>query len=95
MCFMFSASCCGIGVENATNQESGNPGGGGAGGGGISVIPDRPPLELDKLPPYHDVAPSPGEYIDPSVTVYLFQRTHSLLNRQRSHLEISYSGKHY
>lgn len=57
------ASCCGIGVEDATNQESGNPGGGGAGGGGVSVIPDRPPLELDKLPPYHDVAPSPGHNV--------------------------------
>lgn len=37
------------------------------------MIPDRPPLELDKLPPYHDVAPSPGEYIDSSVTIYLIQ----------------------
>jgi hypothetical protein len=29
---------------------------------GLAVIPDRPPLELDKLPPYHDVAPNPGAY---------------------------------
>ncbi|KOC64081.1 hypothetical protein WH47_02244 [Habropoda laboriosa] len=53
------ASCCSVGVEDSNAQEAGGPGGGGGAGGGVAVIPDRPPLELDKLPPYHDVAPSP------------------------------------
>lgn len=75
------------------NQESGNLSGGGVGGGGVSVIPDRPPLELDKLPPYHDVAPSPGEYIDLSVTMFLIQKSCSLLYRQSSRSTISYLGK--
>lgn len=56
------ASCCTVGVEDSNAQEASGPGGGGGAGGGVAVIPDRPPLELDKLPPYHDVAPSPGTY---------------------------------
>lgn len=60
-----SASCC---LERSANQEAGNPGPGGVvvgpgPGMGLAVIPDRPPLELDKLPPYHDVAPSAGEFL--------------------------------
>ncbi|XP_024942211.1 uncharacterized protein LOC107269212 isoform X3 [Cephus cinctus] len=55
-------TCCGVGVEDTSTQESASPAGGG-GGGGVSVIPDRPPLELDKLPPYHDVTPSPGHNV--------------------------------
>ncbi|KAF3424088.1 hypothetical protein E2986_12342 [Frieseomelitta varia] len=54
------ASCCSVGVEDSNVQETGGPGSGGGAGSGVAVIPDRPPLELDKLPPYHDVAPSPG-----------------------------------
>lgn len=49
-------------MEDSNGQEAGGPGAGGGPGGGVAVIPDRPPLELDKLPPYHDVAPSPGTY---------------------------------
>ncbi|XP_023315587.1 uncharacterized protein LOC106658371 [Trichogramma pretiosum] len=53
-------------------QDSANPAGGGVilagpgpGGVGLAVIPDRPPLELDKLPPYHDVAtPSGGHNVN-------------------------------
>ncbi|XP_046468984.1 uncharacterized protein [Neodiprion pinetum] len=64
-------SCCGTSVEDPSAQESGPPGGGGGiggagggpGSGGVAVIPDRPPLELDKLPPYHDVTPSPGHNV--------------------------------
>lgn len=54
--------CCGVGVENANVQEPQNSGAVGV-AGGVSVIPDRPPLELDKLPPYHDVTPTPGKKI--------------------------------
>ncbi|XP_043488921.1 uncharacterized protein LOC122515586 [Polistes fuscatus] len=57
------ASCCGVGVEDPNTQEAGSNGGGGGNGGGVAVIPDRAPLELDKLPPYHDVAPSPGHNV--------------------------------
>ena len=61
--FFCLASCCGVGVEESSTQEPVGSGAGGvAGGGGVSVIPDRPPLELDKLPPYHDVTPSPGNF---------------------------------
>lgn len=59
--FSVSASCCGVGVEDSNVPEAGGPAGAGGTAGGVAVIPDRPPLELDKLPPYHDVAPSPGE----------------------------------
>lgn len=55
------ASCCGVGVEDSSVPDAGGSAGTGGTGGGVAVIPDRPPLELDKLPPYHDVAPSPGE----------------------------------
>ncbi|XP_076386230.1 uncharacterized protein LOC100877367 isoform X3 [Megachile rotundata] len=55
------ASCCSVGVEDSNAQEAGATAGGGGSGGGVAVIPDRPPLELDKLPPYHDVAPTPVE----------------------------------
>ncbi|XP_011315104.1 TSC22 domain family protein 1 [Fopius arisanus] len=56
--------CCGVGVDEANPQEPVTSGAGGvAGGGGVSVIPDRPPLELDKLPPYHDVTPTPGHNV--------------------------------
>ncbi|XP_078043393.1 uncharacterized protein LOC144473417 [Augochlora pura] len=54
--------CCGVGVEDTNGQDAGGAGGGAGAGGGVAVIPDRPPLELDKLPPYHDVAPSPGTW---------------------------------
>ncbi|KAI4499115.1 hypothetical protein M0802_005698 [Mischocyttarus mexicanus] len=57
------ASCCGVGIEDPNPQEAGSNGGGGGNGGGVAVIPDRAPLELDKLPPYHDVAPSPGHNV--------------------------------
>lgn len=60
---LVSANCCGVGVEDPNSQEAGSNGGGGGNGGGVAVIPDRASLELDKLPPYHDVAPSPGESI--------------------------------
>ncbi|XP_029171060.1 TSC22 domain family protein 1 [Nylanderia fulva] len=56
------ANCCGVGVEDASVPDVGPAGSGGT-GGGVAVIPDRPPLELDKLPPYHDVAPSPGHNV--------------------------------
>lgn len=49
-------------MDDTNAQEASGPGSGGGAGGGVAVIPDRPPLELDKLPPYHDVAPSPGTY---------------------------------
>ncbi|XP_014209646.1 uncharacterized protein LOC106640205 [Copidosoma floridanum] len=61
------ASCCGVALERAGNQDGGNPGGSvvvGAASVGLAVIPDRPPLELDKLPPYHDVAPNPGHNVN-------------------------------
>lgn len=54
------ASCCGVGVEESSVPDVGGAAGSGGAGGGVAVIPDRPPLELDKLPPYHDV-PSPGK----------------------------------
>ncbi|KAK0085215.1 hypothetical protein PV325_005590 [Microctonus aethiopoides] len=54
--------CCGVGVEDANVQEPQNSGAVGV-AGGVSVIPDRPPLELDKLPPYHDVTPTPGHNV--------------------------------
>ncbi|XP_034952536.1 uncharacterized protein [Chelonus insularis] len=56
------ASCCGVGVEDPNPQE---PVGSGVVGvaGGVSVIPERPPLELDKLPPYHDCTPAPGHNV--------------------------------
>ncbi|KAL6442806.1 hypothetical protein ACFW04_002698 [Cataglyphis niger] len=57
------ASCCGVGVEDSNVPDVGGPAGSGGTGGGVAVIPDRPPLELDKLPPYHDVAPSPGHNV--------------------------------
>ncbi|XP_072767182.1 uncharacterized protein [Anoplolepis gracilipes] len=57
------ASCCGVGVEDSSVPDVGGPAGSGGTGGGVAVIPDRPPLELDKLPPYHDVAPSPGHNV--------------------------------
>ncbi|EGI58435.1 hypothetical protein G5I_13473 [Acromyrmex echinatior] len=57
------ASCCGVGVEDSSVPDAGGPTGAGGTGGGVAVIPDRPPLELDKLPPYHDVAPSPGHNV--------------------------------
>ncbi|XP_036139378.1 TSC22 domain family protein 1 isoform X2 [Monomorium pharaonis] len=57
------ASCCGVGVEDPNVPDAGGPAGAGGTGGGVAVIPDRPPLELDKLPPYHDVAPSPGHNV--------------------------------
>ncbi|KAL6261638.1 hypothetical protein P5V15_006726 [Pogonomyrmex californicus] len=57
------ASCCGVGVEDSSVPDAGGPAGAGGTGGGVAVIPDRPPLELDKLPPYHDVAPSPGHNV--------------------------------
>ncbi|XP_011697923.1 PREDICTED: TSC22 domain family protein 1 [Wasmannia auropunctata] len=57
------ASCCGVGVEDSSVPDTGGPAGAGGTGGGVAVIPDRPPLELDKLPPYHDVAPSPGHNV--------------------------------
>lgn len=60
---LFPANCCNVGVDDTNAQEAGGPGSGGGAGGGVAVIPDRPPLELDKLPPYHDVAPSPGTYL--------------------------------
>ncbi|XP_057333482.1 TSC22 domain family protein 1 isoform X2 [Microplitis mediator] len=56
------ASCCGVGVEDANPQEPVSPGAVGV-AGGVSVIPERPPLELDKLPPYHDVTPTPGHNV--------------------------------
>ncbi|XP_066600379.1 uncharacterized protein [Prorops nasuta] len=56
------ANCCSVGVDDANVPEGGHGSGVGP-GGGVSVIPDRPPLELDKLPPYHDVAPSPGHNV--------------------------------
>ncbi|XP_048515532.1 uncharacterized protein LOC105691043 isoform X2 [Athalia rosae] len=64
-------SCCGTNVEDPSVQDSGptgvtgGVGGGerGSGGSGVAVIPERPPLELDKLPPYHDVTPSPGHNV--------------------------------
>jgi len=64
-----SASCCGVGVEDSNVPDASGPTGASGTGGGVAVIPDRPPLELDKLPPYHDVAPSPGEcyYETPAV----------------------------
>lgn len=67
--FSVPASCCGVGVEESSVPDAGGPAGAGGTGGGVAVIPDRPPLELDKLPPYHDVAPSPGEcyYETPAV----------------------------
>ena len=73
------ASCCSVGVEDSNVQETGGPGSGGGAGGGVAVIPDRPPLELDKLPPYHDVAPSPGTYRCKHIVVvspvpYLFRK---------------------
>lgn len=61
--FFFPANCCNVGVDDTNAQETSGPGSGGGAGGGVAVIPDRPPLELDKLPPYHDVAPSPGTYL--------------------------------
>lgn len=74
-----SASCCGVGMENPNIPETGGPAGAGGAGSGVAVIPDRPPLELDKLPPYHDVAPSPGEcyYVIrlPSETLLMHMRT--------------------
>ncbi|XP_046828207.1 uncharacterized protein LOC124428318 isoform X2 [Vespa crabro] len=57
------ANCCGVGVEDPNSQEAGSNGGGGGNGGGIAVIPDRASLELDKLPPYQDIAPSPGHNV--------------------------------
>ncbi|XP_067203527.1 uncharacterized protein [Linepithema humile] len=57
------ASCCGVGVEDSSVPDAGGSAGTGGTGGGVAVIPDRPPLELDKLPPYHDVAPSPGHNV--------------------------------
>ncbi|KAL0124189.1 hypothetical protein PUN28_006194 [Cardiocondyla obscurior] len=57
------ASCCGVSVEDSSVPDTGGPAGAGGAGGGVAVIPDRPPLELDKLPPYHDVAPSPGHNV--------------------------------
>lgn len=64
--FFVPASCCGVGVEDSSVPEAVGPAGAGGTGSGVAVIPDRPPLELDKLPPYHDVAPSPGEcYYEP------------------------------
>ncbi|XP_043784027.1 TSC22 domain family protein 1 isoform X2 [Apis laboriosa] len=57
------ANCCNVGVDDTNAQETSGPGSGGGAGGGVAVIPDRPPLELDKLPPYHDVAPSPGHNV--------------------------------
>lgn len=63
LCFL-TGGCCGVGVDEANPQEPVSSGTGGvAGGGGVSVIPDRPPLELDKLPPYHDVTPTPGKLL--------------------------------
>lgn len=60
---LFPANCCNVGVDDTNAQEASGPGSGGGAGGGVAVIPDRPPLELDKLPPYHDVAPSPGTFL--------------------------------
>lgn len=60
---LFPANCCNVGVDDTNAQEASGPGSGGGAGGGVAVIPDRPPLELDKLPPYHDVAPSPGMFL--------------------------------
>ncbi|XP_024888853.1 TSC22 domain family protein 1-like [Temnothorax curvispinosus] len=57
------ASCCGVGVEDSSVPDASGPAGAAGTGGGVAVIPDRPPLELDKLPPYHDVAPSPGHNV--------------------------------
>lgn len=57
------ANCCNVAVDDTNAQEASGPGSGGGAGGGVAVIPDRPPLELDKLPPYHDVAPSPGHNV--------------------------------
>lgn len=52
-------------MDDTNVQEASGPGSGGGAGSGVAVIPDRPPLELDKLPPYHDVAPGtyPLKYI--------------------------------
>ncbi|KAH0535264.1 hypothetical protein KQX54_015639 [Cotesia glomerata] len=58
----YLTSCCGVGVEDANPQEPVSPGAVGV-AGGVSVIPERPPLELDKLPPYHDVTPTPGHNV--------------------------------
>ncbi|XP_031783680.1 uncharacterized protein LOC100679830 isoform X2 [Nasonia vitripennis] len=74
------ANCCGVALERATGERhrhhrhhhhhhhqdvGGNPGGGSVGPNvGLAVIPDRPPLELDKLPPYHDVAPNTGHNVN-------------------------------
>lgn len=57
---IFLANCCG--VDDESNPQEALGGGAGGVAGGVSVIPDRPPLELDKLPPYHDVTPTPGKY---------------------------------
>ncbi|XP_044014449.1 probable serine/threonine-protein kinase DDB_G0272282 isoform X2 [Aphidius gifuensis] len=58
------ANCCG--VDDESNPQEALGGGAGGVAGGVSVIPDRPPLELDKLPPYHDVTPTPVLYFYPS-----------------------------
>lgn len=76
------ASCCGVGVEDSNVPDASGPTGAGGTGGGVAVIPDRPPLELDKLPPYHDVAPSPGEcYYDACFDALIHMRTR---RRERS-----------
>ncbi|XP_023289664.1 E3 SUMO-protein ligase CBX4 isoform X2 [Orussus abietinus] len=56
------AGCCGVSMDES-GQESAPPGSGAGTGGGVSVVPERSSLELDKLPPYHDVAPSPGRNV--------------------------------